>query len=213
MGYENPKGMTQVMQGWIAGRTNATRSERARMFKRLLPKLLTLFAESEQPDTSFGQFSRLMEPAFGGAVAVPAGEQHRAGATVTMVLASAPELGEQLARHPMIVDNLMYAEYWQADIDWQARKLILKKTASARDYEDKLEMLRRTSQQWTFATALHLLTSTIDSDQAGKDFSRIAEMLIMPSSPMSKITWPNVMVGLIQAGLSCLRWDGSGLWR
>ena len=186
MGYENPKGMTQVMQGWIAGRTNATRSERARtVFKRLLPKLLTLFAESEQPDTSFGQFSRLMEALPSGVQLLSLLESNtELASTVTMVLASAPELGEQLARHPMIVDNLMYAEYWQADIDWQARKTDLEKDlANARDYEDKLEILRRTSQQWTFATALHLLTSTIDSDKAGQEFSHIAEILIRAIIP------------------------------
>lgn len=181
MGYDNPAGMIQTIQGWMAGRIPATRSERSRLvMARLLPKLLKLFAESEQPDISFGQFSRLVD-------ALPAGLQllslletnTELASTITMIMVTAPELGEQLARHPIVVDSLMYGEFWNPNINWQERQAEIEDLlAKGRDYEDKLDILRRTAREWKFRTALLMLTKTIDSVTAGEMFSRIAETLI-----------------------------------
>ncbi|MGC6484988.1 MAG: bifunctional [glutamine synthetase] adenylyltransferase/[glutamine synthetase]-adenylyl-L-tyrosine phosphorylase [Candidatus Puniceispirillales bacterium] len=181
LGYRNADSMVPVMQGWIAGRIPATRSERSRQVMiRLLPKLLSQFAESDQPDTSFNQFSRLMD-------ALPSGLQLLSlldsntdlARTITGVIASAPEVGEEMARHPILVDSLVYGEFWQPVTDWQAREERLARALDdAPDYEEQLNILRRSSREWKFQIALHLLTGTIDSPAAGLAYTRIAEILI-----------------------------------
>ena len=181
MGYDNVQGMVQTMQGWMAGRIPATRSERTRnVMARLLPKLIQLFAEGDQPDTSFSQFSRLMDAMPSGLQLLSLLESNtELATTITTIIASAPELGEQLARHPVVVDSLMYGEFWNADINWEARRAELDQAlARGRDYEDQLDILRRIAREWKFNTALHLLTGVINSNQAGQAFSQIAEILI-----------------------------------
>lgn len=186
LGYGNASGMVQVMQGWVAGRIPATRSERSRQVMiRLLPKLLAHFAESDNPDTSFNQFSRLMDALPSGLQFLSLLESNTSLAqTITTVIASAPEIGEDMAQHPMLVDNLMYSAFWDPDIDWQARGEELKTSlAEAPDYEERLNILRRKCREWKFQVSLHLLTETINSDDAGTAFSRIAELLIISIMP------------------------------
>ena len=186
MGFRHPENILPVCQGWMAGRIPALASERTRgIMARLLPKLLAQFAEHEHPDTLFSHFSQLLD-------GLPTGLQLLSllqsntdlAATILTVFATVPKQSATLIRHPEVLDSMMYNTFWDAGHDWGERhRQLAEALERGRDYEDRLDILRRVRREWEFQTATHILTRAIDTEQAGEDLTRIAEISLQAVIP------------------------------
>jgi len=187
LGYKDPASLFPVCEGWMAGRVPATRSDQSReKLRRILPKLIRRFGETEDPDAGFSGFALLV-------AALPAGLQlfsllesnDALATTLGTIVTSTPVLRDQLIRHPMVVDRLMYEDFWDPRMNWDALKAALDDALDqARDYEDSLDILRRFQRDWTFQVAAQLLHQVIDPVTAGLHFSIIADTCIKAVLPV-----------------------------
>jgi len=187
LGFQDPASLFAVCEGWMAGRAPATRSDQSReKLRRMLPKLIRRFAETDNPDQAFISFAQLVDQ-------LPAGLQlfsllesnDGLATTLGAIVTGAPSLREQLVRHPMVVDRLMYEDFWDANFSWENRKTELDAALKeARDYEDVLDILRRIQRDWSFQVAVQLLHGVIDPVAAGQAFSMIASISIQAILPI-----------------------------
>ena len=181
MGFQHPDNILPVCEGWMAGRIRALSSDRTQtIMARLLPRLLREFCEHENPDTLFSHFAQLLD-------GLPAGAQFLSllesntdlATTIITVFATAPKQAAILIRHPEVLDSMMYNAFWETGHDWNERQGSLDEDlARGKGYEDRLNILRRICREWEFQTTTHMLTRTITSEQAGSEFTRIAETVI-----------------------------------
>lgn len=187
MGYKDPASLFAVCEGWMAGRAPATRSDQSReKLRRILPRLIRRFAETDHPDQGFSSFAVLVDQ-------LPAGLQlfsllesnDGLATTLGAIVTGAPSLREQLIRHPMVVDRLMYEDFWKTDISWKTRRAELDKALEeARDYQDALDILRRVQRDWSFQVGVQLMHQVLDPVAAGKNFSSIASISIQSILPV-----------------------------
>ena len=190
MGYESPQNIIPVCRGWMAGRIPATRSGRSRdILARILPDLLYQFSKAARPDTAFSAFVRMVEN-------LPAGIQFfsllesnsNIAKAIGTILAASPIMAEQMARHPSLVDNLLYHEFWQP-LDCGVAVLaaqLADAMANGRSYEDKLNLLRCTVRDMQFQTGVQMITGFISASEAGETFSAIAEATILSVLPYAE---------------------------
>ena len=181
LGYSAPQNIIPVCEGWMTGRIAATRSEKSRItLAKLLPKLLEVFAETDHPDTSFGHFARLLDQLPASMQLLSLLEENTALANIiTTIFASIPKLAETIANHPSVVDNLVYSDFWDKNIDWKERYTNLEfALGQAKDYEDRLNVLRQLKLEWEFQIATQLLTQTMNAAEAGEAFSHCADTII-----------------------------------
>ena len=181
LGFKHPENIVPVCEGWMAGRIRALSSERTQaIMARLLPRLLRQFSEHENPDALFSHFAQLLD-------ALPAGAQLLSllegntglAATIITVFANVPKQAATLIRHPEVLDSMMYNAFWEAEHDWGERRSQLEEALErGRDHEDHLNILRRVCREWEFQTATHMLTRSITAEQAGQQFTLIAETAI-----------------------------------
>ena len=187
LGFQDPVSLFAVCEGWMAGRAPATRSDQSReKLRRILPRLIRRFAETDNPDQGFSSFAVLVDQ-------LPAGLQlfsllesnDGLATTLGAIVTGAPSLREQLIRHPMVVDRLMYEDFWDANIPWDARRAELNAALEdARDYQDVLDILRRIQRDWSFQIGVQMMHQVLDPVAAGKAFSTIANISIQAVLPV-----------------------------
>jgi glutamate-ammonia-ligase adenylyltransferase len=187
LGFKAPQTITSTCESWLAGRIPATRSPRSRdlMFK-LLPRLLRQFAEHENPDAGFTAFAQLVER-------LPAGlqlfslidSQDDIAQMIVAIVSSAPTLSDQISRHPMLADALLYQSFWRPEERWADRENELKtRLSSLPYYEDQLSALRQQCREWQFRISALLLRGIISGDRAGADYTAIADAIIRCALPV-----------------------------
>ena len=186
-GYEQPQTITTTIQGWLAGRIPATRSTRSReLMRKLLPRLLQQCAEGESPDQSFAGFARLVESLPAGLQLFSLIDSHDDIAAMIMAITlSAPDLAEEISKHPMMADALLYRDFWTPVTDWPDREAKLQNAiAEVEFYEDGLSLLRRQCREWKFQISAQLLQGVIDGARAGLDYAAIADAIIRSALPL-----------------------------
>jgi len=187
LGYDNPQTIINTTQGWLAGRIPATRSTRAReVMQKLLPKLLSQCAETESPDASFAGFVRLVE-------SLPAGLQlfslmdsnDDITGMIMAITLSAPTLADDISKHPILADSLLYRDFWRPIKDWPDREVQLLSAINTLEfYEDGLSLLRRQCREWKFQISTQLLQGVIDGQKAGADYTAVADAVIRCALPL-----------------------------
>ncbi len=186
-GYEQPQTITTTIQGWLAGRIPATRSTRSReLMRKLLPRLLQQCAETESPDQSFAGFARLVESLPAGLQLFSLIDSHDDIAAMIMsITLSAPDLAEEISKHPMMADALLYRDFWTPVSDWPDREAQLQNAiAEVEFYEDGLSLLRRQCREWKFQISAQLLQGVIDGARAGRDYAAIADAITRSALPL-----------------------------
>jgi glutamate-ammonia-ligase adenylyltransferase len=178
MGYAEPDRIASSIRGWHHGRYRATRSQRAReILTELVPGLLGAFAKSPNPDAAFVRFDRFLSR-------LPAGVQVLSLlyqtppllAFLAEVMGAAPRLADLLARHPLMLDAVLSADFFEAlppraTLEAELRRAL----ARARDVEDRLDVARRWANDRKFQVGVQLLRGTSDAVAAGAAFADIAE--------------------------------------
>jgi glutamate-ammonia-ligase adenylyltransferase len=181
MGYAEPDTVASAIRGWHHGRYRATRSQRAReILTELVPGLLGAFAKSPNPDAAFLRFDRFLSR-------LPAGVQVLSLlyqnppllAFLAEVMGAAPRLAELLARHPLMLDAVLSADFFETLPGRPALEAELRRTLGrARDLQDQLDIARRWANDRKFQIGVQLLRGTTDAVAAGAGFTDIAEASI-----------------------------------
>src|SRR6185312_14004537 len=98
---------------------------------------------------------------------------------VAEIMGSAPRLAEQLARHPILLDGVLSADFFDALPEKEAlARDCARVLGGAGDYSDVLDLARRWVNDRKFQVGVHLLRGRLDGDAAGAAFADIADAVI-----------------------------------
>jgi glutamate-ammonia-ligase adenylyltransferase len=181
MGYAEPDTVASTIRGWHHGRYRATRSQRAReILTELVPGLLGAFAKGSNPDAAFLRFDHFLSR-------LPAGVQVLSLlyqnppllALLAEVMGAAPRLADLLARHPLMLDAVLSADFFDALPPRPALEAELRRALGrARDVQDQLDIARRWANDRRFQIGVQLLRGSTDAVAAGAAFADVAEASI-----------------------------------
>lgn len=179
IGFLQPLSISDAIQSWHRGGRRATRTLKARqMLTEMVPALLTSFAETANPDDAFKRFDEFIAK-------VPVGVQIFSLLTarpevltlLSMILGSAPALGESLARNPALLDILLEHHRplpSEAELHAQLQHAL----SASFDDESSMRYLRQFKQEKTFHAGVKLLSGDIDMDACGLYLSALADVII-----------------------------------
>src|SRR5258706_8778823 len=179
MGFREPAHVSAAIRGWHHGRIRAMRSQRAReLLTKLIPAILKALAGAADPDVAFAQFDRFLSN-------LPSGvqlfslflAQPKFLDLLANIVGSAPRLATYLARHPVIMDALLDAEYLsrlpsRSELDARFSHAV------AGSYEDVLDGARRFTREAVFRVGVQIVEGATKADQAGAALADIAECVI-----------------------------------
>ncbi|WP_208351849.1 glutamine-synthetase adenylyltransferase [Pseudaestuariivita rosea] len=177
----------QITQRWPG--YPALRSERAvKIFNRLKPELLRRLQRAAKPDEALLQFDGFLS-------GLPAGVQlfslfeanPQLIDLIVDICASAPALAQYLSRHSGVLDAVIGGDFFAP---WPGAsglaKTLEEQLTAVADYEGQLDMARRWAKEWHFRVGVHHLRDLIDADQAGQQYSDIAQACL-------QALWPRVV--------------------
>ncbi|HML10692.1 MAG TPA: bifunctional [glutamine synthetase] adenylyltransferase/[glutamine synthetase]-adenylyl-L-tyrosine phosphorylase [Stellaceae bacterium] len=181
MGFAKPEAVAAMVRDWHHGRMRATRSQRAReILTELVPELLHIFGGTTAPDAALGRFDTFLSR-------LPAGVQlfslfHANPGLLRLVadiMAEAPLLAENLARRPALLDAVLSEDFLAPLPRLNALGHELAEiVATARDFEDTLDLLRRWANERRFQIGVQLLHRNLDPGAAGSAYADIAEAVL-----------------------------------
>ena len=181
LGYSDPERIIGIIEGWQFGRLRALRTARSRdILKNLLPHLLSIFAETTDPDSALLKFSEFLGK-------LPSGVQilslFQANPwlldVVAKIMGVAPALAEQLAKRPRLLDAVLSPDFFDPlppleDLDADLGEAL----GFAQHYEDVLDICRIWGAEQKFRIGVQLIRATVDVRQAGRSFTEVAEALL-----------------------------------
>jgi glutamate-ammonia-ligase adenylyltransferase len=175
LGYDKPTEIGRTVRDWCAGRRGGVRSARARSrLNDLLPKLLTTFAGTDDPDGAVAAFDAALEqmPAAAELFAILA-----ANASLLNlfgdVLGGAPRLAGAVMMRPHLLDVAIdtRAPCLADDVMDQRLTTVLARTQST---EEHLDAVRDAQHEEHFLIGLALLKGDMDPAVAGQAYSTLA---------------------------------------
>jgi glutamate-ammonia-ligase adenylyltransferase len=186
LGFEDGERVYNLVKGWHHGRYRALRATRARqILTELMPTLLQELGATAAPDEAIVRFDSFLK-------GLPAGVQLfsmiYSNPSILNLLAeimgSAPALSEHLSRKPGLMDAVLSGDFFdplpdRAGLAQELQELL----ATARDYQDVLDLSRRWANDRRFQVGVQLLRHTVEVGEAGRAFSRIAEVTIAAVYP------------------------------
>ena len=179
MGFREAAHISAAIRGWHHGRIRAMRSQRAReLLTKLVPAILKALGSTADPDVAFAQFDRFLSN-------LPSGVQlfslflarpHFLD-LLAKIVGSAPRLATYLARHPVIMDALLDADFLsrlpsRAELDQALAG------AMGKSYEDVLDGARRFAREAVFRVGVQIVDGVAKADHAGPALADIAECAI-----------------------------------
>jgi [glutamine synthetase] adenylyltransferase / [glutamine synthetase]-adenylyl-L-tyrosine phosphorylase len=169
----------------------ALRSDRAaELFRRLRPEIMTRLSKSAQPDEALNQFDAFL-------AGLPAGVQlfslfdanPQLIDLIVDICGSAPALANYLSRNAGVFDAVIGGAFFA---QWPGRAELTEGLAAQLgeigDYERQLDATRRWSKEWAFRTGVHHLRGLVSADEAGAQYSDVAEACLTA-------LWPVVVEG------------------
>jgi glutamate-ammonia-ligase adenylyltransferase len=186
LGFADARAVAAMVRDWHHGRMRATRSQRAReILTELVPELLRIFGATAAPDSALRRFDQFLSR-------LPAGVQlfslFQANpgllSLVAQIMAEAPNLADNLAQKPALLDAVLTAEF-AAPLPDQAGLAadLAAQLGGARDYEDLLDLLRRWTNERRFQIGVQLLRRGIDGGGAGRALADVAERALAALLP------------------------------
>ncbi len=159
----------------------ALRSERAQdIFNRIKPEILTRMNRAARPEEALGQFDRFL-------AGLPAGVQilslfEASGRLIDLLVdicATSPALARHLSRNSGVLDAVLCGSFFVAWPGVDGLDALFSETmAAADDYENKLDAIRRAHREWHFRVGVHHLRGLVDAQEAGRQYSDLAEAVI-----------------------------------
>jgi [glutamine synthetase] adenylyltransferase / [glutamine synthetase]-adenylyl-L-tyrosine phosphorylase len=180
MGFANPKLLTEAVRGWHFGRRKAVTSARAREnLTELVPKLLTAFSKSTDPDAALVAFDLALAKMPASIELFAILKQNPALLTLfAELLGNAPRLADIVTKRPHVLDSLLDPEFVKQLDSVQIKQRIERLLARATSFEDFLNQARELSLSERFLVGARVLSRVVDPLSAGPAHSIIAEAFI-----------------------------------
>jgi len=181
LGFSDPRTVSATIRKWHYGGYAATRTATAREhLTELMPALLKAIAESRNADAAFARFDDFLSrlPAGVQMFALLRSHPHLLQLLIDF-MASAPRLSEAVIHRAHVVDGLIDPQF-AGDV---ASPEALTETvdtflSDSRSYEDMIDRARIIGQEQKFMIAAALVGGALSAEQAGRQFTILAETLI-----------------------------------
>ena len=186
LGFSEPASVSALVRSWHHGRMRATRSQRAReILTELVPELLRIFGATPHPNAALRRFDRFLSRLSAGVQLFSLFHANPGLLTlVAEVMAGAPRLAEHLAQRPALLDPVLTEGFFDPPPDQRALAADLDQVvASARNFEEMLDALRRWTGERRFQLGVQLLRRSLDGARAGAVLADIAETALAALLP------------------------------
>ncbi len=181
MGFQRPAQVGEIVQRWRAGEIRATRSPRARaLVPDIMAPLLAALAKAQAPDDALLVFDAFLKR-------LPAGVQifslfvNRSDIfdMLIQIMTVSPYLARELSRRVHLVEGLIEARWPEPPSSpGELSETLMQLLDDSDDFETRLNVARRWAAEENFSVAAQLVTALIDSADAGRRFTAIAEAAI-----------------------------------
>jgi glutamate-ammonia-ligase adenylyltransferase len=165
----------------------ALRSDRAvAIFDRLRPGILKKLMQAARPEEALSQFDGFL-------AGLPAGVQlfslfdanPQLVDLVVDICATAPALSRYLSRNAGVFDAVIGGAFFAPWPELSELQLLLDTAlAQAGDYEAQLDGARLFFKEWHFRIGVHYLRGLISADEAGAEYSDLAETVVAGIWPL-----------------------------
>lgn len=181
LGFKAPLEASAIVRGWLSGGHRPLQGEFARgHLLELVPMLLEQLGRGDNPNAALVRFDRFLANLHAPARLLSLLRQNPdLIALITLVLGTAPRLGDTVARYPQVMDALVDPSFFGALADDAelARRLDAALAQSRHD-EDLLERIRMFGLEYMFLIGARILSGTVTARQAGEAFARLADAVI-----------------------------------
>ncbi len=181
LGFADPGGLADRIDGWRSGGLRALRSEAAReAFDAMMVPLLTAFAKAPEPERALLRWEDLLKGLPSAVNLFRLLEARPAlGELLARILSLAPPLADALARRPNLLDPLIDASAF--DLPGSVDDLVvqLSRGESDDDYERLLDGVRRRVGELRFKLGVQLIEGSRDPMAIGQALSRVAEAALI----------------------------------
>lgn len=179
-GFSRPTDICATLDGWMAGRIAATRSERARaLLNNLIPTILGHLTEADSPDDQFAAFAQFTE-------GLPASVQlfsmldHNRQLTRLLceILVLSPRMANHLRRHPRLFDLVLFEEFFDPLPDAEMLEQQLNDAIRGLDVEAALDEIKRRTSEWRFRAEVQTLSRVLHHSGLGVTLTAIADAVV-----------------------------------
>lgn len=181
LGFSAPLETSAIVRNWLAGGYRSLRGEAARAhLEELLPVLLEQIARSDNPGAALLLFDRFLANLHAATRLLSLLRQNpELIALITLVLSTAPRLGDTVALYPQVMDALVDPSFFgPLPDDAELTRRLDEALARSRYDEDLLERIRMFGLEYMFLIGVRILSGTLTAMQAGEAFARLADAII-----------------------------------
>jgi glutamate-ammonia-ligase adenylyltransferase len=176
LGFTDIVAPARLIASWRSGQVRSLRSPAARnAFEAMLPVMLGAIARGPDPTHALNRFADIIERLSSGINLYRLLEaQPRLAGILSLILAHAPALADQLARRPELIDGLIDASSFAAPPDPQQAFDLLKRRGGE-NYDSQLDRVRRAVGERRFALGVQLISRHRDPLELTEGYAAIAE--------------------------------------
>ncbi|HET9715654.1 MAG TPA: bifunctional [glutamine synthetase] adenylyltransferase/[glutamine synthetase]-adenylyl-L-tyrosine phosphorylase [Pseudolabrys sp.] len=181
LGFAAPLEASSIIRTWLAGEYRSLKGETARNhLQALLSPLLEQLANTGNPSAALVLFDHFLANLHGGARLLSMLRQNpELISLISLVLGTAPRLGETLARYPEVMDTLVDPSFSGAlPEESELRHRFDAALREARHEEDLLERIRMFGLEYMFLIGVRTLSGAVSARQAGEAYARLADAVI-----------------------------------
>ena len=180
LGFARADDIAGILSGWMAGRIPTTRGERARsLLTRIMPDIIHQLASADDPDTAFVSFAGFVE-------GLPASVQifslldHNRDLTRLLcdILVLSPRLANQLRRHPMLFDLVLFDDFFAPLPDAQSFEADLRTAMQGQPVEQALDTVTRLTRERRFRIEVQMLSQIASRQITGRALADTADAVI-----------------------------------
>jgi len=175
LGFKDTKQPLKRIAEWRAGDVRSLRSPAARRaFEAMLPVMLRAIAHGPDPTHALNRFSDIVERLSSGVNLFRLLQaQAPLADTLSLILAHAPVLADQLARRPVLFDGLIDASSFAAPPE--PGEFAQRLRSAGDDYDQQLDRVRRLVNERRFALGVQLILKHRDPLDIMMGYADVAE--------------------------------------
>ena len=181
LGFDDVDPPLRRIAEWRSGQVRSLRTAAARKaFEAMLPVMLRAIARGPDPVHALNRFSDIVERVSSGVNLYRLLQaQAPLADTLSLILAHAPVLGEQLARRPVLLDGLIDASSFEAPPEPGEFAVRLGEGSRGETYDQQLDRVRRLVNERRFALGVQLILKHRDPLDIMMGYANVAEGAII----------------------------------
>ncbi|MEQ8510734.1 MAG: bifunctional [glutamine synthetase] adenylyltransferase/[glutamine synthetase]-adenylyl-L-tyrosine phosphorylase [Rhodospirillaceae bacterium] len=186
LGFKNSEAVSQIVRSWHHGRHRATKSTRARqILTEIIPSIISAFSKTSQPDRALIKFDQFLEK-------LPSGVQlfsiffanPEVLDLVAEIMGDAPRLADYLTASSSRLEYVLDPEFYDVLPSRSELGLDIESFLnSVSDFEQKLDICRRWTNDMRFRVGIQVLRGTLSPMNGAIVLSNIAEATINSLTP------------------------------